>query len=276
MDERGRVLVTGAGCGLGAAIAARFAADGAAVAVLDLDGAAAGRVADRLGGAAVALEVDVTDEVRVTAALDRLPWLPTTLVNNAGIVRFGPLLDQPSTDWRRVLDVNLTGGFIVAREWARRVRDAGTTGCVVNVSSINGQAPGPNAGAYAASKAGLTMLTAQMALEWGPLGIRTNAVAPGMVDGGMSAPIFADEEMRTLRTGRVPLRRLGREDDIAEAVAWLASEASSYVNGQTLVVDGGVTSSVLAFLPRPRSLDGHGLGDAQGPPAISTGGIDPR
>jgi NAD(P)-dependent dehydrogenase (short-subunit alcohol dehydrogenase family) len=134
-------------------------------------------------------------------------------------------------------------------------------GAIVNVTSMNGVAPGPNAGAYGASKAGVALLTQQMALEWGPHGVRVNAVAPGLIDAGMSAPIYADAEVRRARESKVPLGRLGRAEDVAKAVLFLASEEASYVTGQNLLVDGGVTMGIIGQLPRPRSVERPGEGD---------------
>jgi NAD(P)-dependent dehydrogenase (short-subunit alcohol dehydrogenase family) len=117
---------------------------------------------------------------------------------------------------------------------------------------------GPNAGAYGASKAAVALLTSQMALEWGAHGIRVNAVAPGLVDAGMSAPIYADAATRHARESKVPLGRLGTAADIAAVVLFLASDAAAYVTGQNLVVDGGVTGSLIAHLPRPAAVDSVG------------------
>jgi NAD(P)-dependent dehydrogenase (short-subunit alcohol dehydrogenase family) len=142
--------------------------------------------------------------------------------------------------------------------------DAGTGGSLVTVTSMNGVAPGPNAGAYGATKAAVALLTRQMALEWGPLGIRANAVAPGLIDAGMSEPIYADADIRARRAERVPLGRLGTAADVAGAVLFLLSAEAAYVNGTELLVDGGVTSSVISTLPRPRSVDGVGPGGAGG------------
>ena len=179
---------------------------------------------------------------------------------NAGIVRFGPLLDLDVDDWRRVVDVNLTGTFITARSFARRVVDAGRSGAIVTLTSMNGVAAGPNAGAYGATKAGVALLTTQLALEWGPLGIRANAVAPGLIDAGMSGPIYADAEIRRLRSERVPIGRLGTGADVASVVLFLLSDEAAYVSGTELLVDGGVTGSVISTLPRPRSVDSVGPG----------------
>ena len=163
-------------------------------------------------------------------------------------------------DWRSVIDVNLTGVFIGARAVARRMAKRGS-GAIVNITSINGIAPGPNAGAYGASKAGIALVTQQMSIEWGGLGIRVNSVAPGLIDGGMSAPILADPEFRERRTKKVPIGRLGGEDDIAAAVMYLCSDASDYVTGHQLVVDGGIVNSIIATLPRPEAVDGVGVED---------------
>lgn len=262
------VVVTGAGAGLGAAIAGAAADAGWTVGALDRDGDAAARTAATLGDRGVALTADTTDEAAVEAALDRLATAtgrpagdgPDALVANAGIVRFGPLLDAALADWRAVVDVNLTGTFVTARAVARRLVAAGRPGAIVAVTSMNGVVPGPNAGAYGATKAGVARLTQQMALEWGPHAIRVNAVAPGLIDGGMSAPIYADPEVRRRREERVPLGRLGTPADVAAVVLFLLSDAAAYVTGTEVLVDGGVTPSVIATLPRPESVDSVGDG----------------
>jgi NAD(P)-dependent dehydrogenase (short-subunit alcohol dehydrogenase family) len=123
------------------------------------------------------------------------------------------------------------------------------------VTSMNGVVPGPNAGAYGATKAGVALLTQQMAVEWGPAGIRANAVAPGLIDGGMSAPIYADPAIREQRSARVPLGRLGSSEDVADAVLFLLSDHAGYITGTELLVDGGVTPSIISTLPRPRAVD---------------------
>ncbi len=248
------MIVTGAGRGIGAEIARQAAGDGYRVGVLDIDTDAAERVAGELPEA-VALEASTTDSDVVEAVLDVF-GTPDVLVNNAGIVRFSPLLDHSETDWRAVVEVNLTGPFVCGRAVARRLITEGRGGTIVNVSSINGIAPGPNSGAYSATKAGVIQLTRQMAIEWGPAGIRVNSVAPGIIDDGMSAPILADPEVRATRSARTPIQRLGTAADIARAVLWLGSDDAGYVSGHNLVVDGGVVSTVLAGMPRPQHIDG--------------------
>ena len=184
----------------------------------------------------------------MAAAVRRLGAVDV-LVNNAGILRTGPLLDHSADDFRLVMDVNLTGAFIAAQAAARYMRDH-DGGVIINISSINGLHPSPNCGAYVAAKAGLIGLTQQMSIEWGQFGIRVNAIAPGFIDGGMSSPYYANTRVRERRSGAVPLGRLGTVDDVADAALFLASPEAGYISGHTLTVDGGVINSVLLQLPR--------------------------
>jgi NAD(P)-dependent dehydrogenase (short-subunit alcohol dehydrogenase family) len=271
-----QAIVTGAGSGIGRAIALAAASAGYRVGVLDHDPASAVAVAAAINGRAnghgngnangngapagperqaVPLVADVADEPAVEIALDAFGAVPDLWVNNAGIVRFGPLVEQTVNDWRAVVDVNLTGTFVGARAAARRMIAAGVAGSIVNITSMNGVAPGPNAGAYGATKAAVALLTQQMALEWGPQGVRVNAVAPGLIDAGMSEPIYADPEFRERRGSKVPLGRLGTAEDVAAVVLFLASPGAAYVTGQNLLVDGGVTSNIIGQLPRPEAVD---------------------
>lgn len=255
-SQQRSMLVTGAARGLGAAIADAAVAAGYRVGVIDVVDA------EQSSGSDVSpvqrFTCSISDEAGIDAVLDQF-GTPDVVVNNAGIVRFGPLVDQRLDDMRAVLDVNLIGTFVVARAVARRWIASGTRGgAIVNLTSMNGVMAGPNAGAYGASKAGIALLTSQMAIEWGPHGIRVNAVAPGLIDAGMSAPIYADAVTRQARESKVPLGRLGVATDIADVVLFLASDAAAYVTGQNIVVDGGVTGSVIAHLPRPAAVDSVG------------------
>lgn len=227
------------------------------------------------GGRAIPLVASTTDEIRLDAELTRFTdefGTPGCLVNNAGIVRFGPLVDLDTNDFRAVVEVNLTGTFICARMVARRMVAAGKGGSIVNITSMNGVQAGPNAGAYGATKAAIALLTQQMGMEWGPFGIRVNAVAPGLIDGGMSEPIYADPDVRHARESKVPLGRLGLEDDIANAVLFFASAESAYITGQNLLVDGGVTMSMIANLPRPKSVDSVGSPTPDSRPILDRNG----
>ncbi|MFZ9051340.1 MAG: SDR family NAD(P)-dependent oxidoreductase, partial [Steroidobacteraceae bacterium] len=233
------ILVTGGANGIGAAICRAAAEEGYRVGVVDLSPEACQTLVSSLPGAGhQALAADVTREDQITAVFDAFGDCPDVVVNNAGIVRFGSLLEQTVDDWRTVVGINLTGSYIVAREAGLRMRPRGS-GCIINMSSINAITPGPGSGAYPSTKAGVVAMTELLALELGGDGIRVNAVAPGFVDGGMSAPIYADPEVRALRGGAVPLKRLASEQDIANAVLWLASDKAGYVTGHHLVVDGG-------------------------------------
>jgi NAD(P)-dependent dehydrogenase (short-subunit alcohol dehydrogenase family) len=245
-------LITGAGSGLGAAIARRLAAEGYRIAVLDTDGAGARSVAGSLPGGA-AFECDVTDEAEVAGTLDAVVATfgaaPDGLVNNAGVVRFGNLLEHSVADFRKVLDVNLVGTFIVARAVGRMMAARGS-GAIVNLTSLNAFAASPDAGAYPASKAAVAKLTEQLALTLGPSGVRVNAVAPGFIDAGMSEPIYRDPAVKAVRGAAVPVGRIGEADDVANVVAFLLSDAAAYVHAQHLLVDGGVACSLKNHLPR--------------------------
>jgi NAD(P)-dependent dehydrogenase (short-subunit alcohol dehydrogenase family) len=256
------MIVTGGAHGLGAAIAAAAVAAGYRVATLDVADpplTTGGNGVDPDASSIERFVGSVTDEAAVDRALDTF-GVPDVVVNNAGIVRFAPLVELAADDFRGVVDVNLIGTFLVARAAARRWIAAGRDGTIVNVTSMNGVAAGPNAGAYGPSKAAVALLTSQMALEWGAHGIRVNAVAPGLIDAGMSEPIYADPASRAARESKVPLGRLGTAGDVADVVLFLASDQARYVHGQNVVVDGGVTGSVIAHLPRPSTLDSVGEG----------------
>jgi NAD(P)-dependent dehydrogenase (short-subunit alcohol dehydrogenase family) len=245
-------LVTGAAGGLGAAIAARFAREGYRLAILDNDAAQIDAQARSIAGARpycadIANEDDV--ERAVAAICSDFGAVPDVLVNNAGIVRFGPFLEHSVADFRRVVDVNLVGTFIVSRSVGRRMAER-RSGAIVNITSLNAVAVSPDAGAYPAAKAAIAKLTEHMALSLAPYGIRVNAVAPGFIDAGMSAPIYKDPDARRTRSAAVPAGRLGTADDVADAVLFLASDAASYIHGQHILVDGGVFCSLKNHLPR--------------------------
>lgn len=242
-----RAIVTGGGQGIGAEIVRGLVAAGYWVGVLDQNAAAAESLVTELGSSEV-LPIDVSDQSAVANAIQGFGTL-NLLVNNAGIVRFGPLLDQSADDIASVIEVNLIGTINCAQSAARSMA-AQSGGVIINMSSVNAVHPAPNVGIYAATKAAITSLTQLQALEWGPLGIRVNAVAPGFIDAGMSAPIFLDDNVRAKRSGGVPLKRLGTAEDVVQAVLFLASDTSGYIHGHELVVDGGVIQSVLAHLPR--------------------------
>ncbi|MFV0643237.1 MAG: SDR family NAD(P)-dependent oxidoreductase [Sphingomonadaceae bacterium] len=241
-------IITGAAQGIGAEIAATLTRKGYRVGIADIDSDKVEQTASLLEGS-TSLVCDVTSETAVTAAFDTFGAVPDLVVNNAGIVRFGPLAEQSVADFAQVVSVNLNAVYIVTREAVRRMQDRGS-GHVISLTSINAYGPGPGAGAYPATKSAVKQLMRQFSLEYGEAGIRFNSIAPGFIDGGMSTPIYADPKVRALRSAGVPLGQLGKPSDIAEAVAFLDSENGGYINGHDLVVDGGVTNSVLRNLPR--------------------------
>lgn len=241
-------IITGGAAGLGEEIAQRLALAGYRVGILDLNPDTVAAAAERIDDA-VGLVADVRDAEQVAAAFERFGSAPDLLVNNAGIVRFGPMEEQSLDDYIDVINVNLLGSCICARQAAIGMLARGS-GHIINFTSVNGIHPAPNVGLYGGTKAAMANMTQAMSIEWGPRGVRVNAIAPGFIDAGMSKPIYANPKIREIRGSGVPLRRLGSGSDIAEAVLFLDSDSASYINGHQLVVDGGVSNSVMAHLPR--------------------------
>lgn len=248
-------VVTGAGSGIGRAVSHAFANSGARVALLDVDAKAAGNTAaeiERAGGVSRAYRCDVSDEADVECvAGDVLAELGRAdcLVNNAGMIRAGRLADLSLADWNAVLAVNLTGFFLCARAFGAQMREAGQ-GSIVNMASIASGFPTPSAGAYSVTKAGVAMLSRQLAVEWGPEGVRSNAVCPGMILTDLSRSMYEAPGVEAARCATIPSRRIGQPEDIAQAVLFLASERSSYMNGAEITVDGGFTANLLSLVPR--------------------------
>lgn len=258
LDIEGKVaVVTGAAGGIGKAIAETLGAAGARVAVLDRDGDACAAVADGLGApAALGLGFDAGDPATIAAAAARVEATLgpcDILVNNAGILRSGGLDTVTPEDWDLVLRINLTGYFACARAFGAAMLARGA-GALVHVASIAASEPQAFSGAYSASKAGVAMLSRQLAFEWGPRGVRSNCVSPGMIRTPLSEPFYRVPGIAEARSAVVPVRRIGVPGDIADAVAFLASPRAAYVNGQDVIVDGGFSQTLMSHVPRP----GHG------------------
>ena len=241
-------IVTGAGAGIGKAICQKLSLNNYRVGMLDLNEENVNEASKGIENS-VPLHGDVTNQESIKKAFEKFGEIPDLLVNNVGIVLFGPLEEHSVEDYSKSLNINLLGSFITSRILINDMIKRGS-GSIINMSSVNGVNPGIGIGAYPASKAGIISMTQQMAIEWGKFGIRVNCISPGFIDAGMSKPIYEDPKVRELRGGAVPSGRLGEADDIANAVLFLDSENASYVNGHNLVVDGGVISSVIAQLPR--------------------------
>jgi NAD(P)-dependent dehydrogenase (short-subunit alcohol dehydrogenase family) len=244
---RRSAIITGGASAMSTDVARRLLALGWRVALLDLGPMADHPLQETADVSFYA--ADVTAEAQVAAALADFGGVPDLLVNAAALIRFGAMHEQSAESFRKVVDVNVCGTLIPSLLVARGMAERGS-GVIVNVTSINAINPGPGTGAYPASKAAVAKLTEQMALEWGPLGIRVNAIAPGFIDCGMSAVVYADPVIRAERSKGVPVRRLGLPGDIAAGVMFLASDEAAYIHGHHLVVDGGVTPSLLSHLRR--------------------------
>jgi NAD(P)-dependent dehydrogenase (short-subunit alcohol dehydrogenase family) len=248
-------LITGAARGIGLAVARRYRDEGAAVAVADIDEAAAHRSAERLaeqtGARVTGIGIDVSDEASVAAAADATETAlgpVDILVANAGILVLKPALDLTTDEFRRVLDVNLTGTFVTAREFGGRMRDRGDGGRIVVSSSMFGVRGGRTNSAYSASKFGQIGLVECLAAEWGVHGILVNAVCPGQIATDMMAGLIADRAAQTGRAvadveadlvERIATGRMATPDEIADVYVFLASPLSRYVTGRSHVVDGG-------------------------------------
>jgi glucose 1-dehydrogenase len=253
----GRVAaVTGSGSGIGRGIAERLAAEGAAVAALDIDPAAAEetmQIIRQAGGTADAFVCDVSDETSFRKAGEAAAASLGSVgivVNNAGLLRPAPLAGMTLAQWNGVLAVNLTGAFLSTLVFGPAMRAAGQ-GAFVHVGSIASSFAQTRGGAYSASKAGICGLSSTIAAEWGPDGIRSNVVHPGLIRTALSAAFYGDENLKRRREATIASRRTGVPNDVAGAVLFLASEMSGYVNGAEITVDGGFSRMAIDLIPRP-------------------------
>ena len=259
LDLAGRVcVVTGGGSGIGAGTARELAANGACVAVLDCDADSAAAVAagiERTGGRAISLTADVASADAIAAAAQQVTLqlgACDVLVNNAALVGYaGPLMDADLERWDRMLAVNLTGALICTRAFGRQMIDAGRGGSIVNVASICGHMPMAQGGVYSVGKAGLMMMTRLLALELAEHRIRCNSVSPGLVRTPATEVAYDDAEMGEARRRMVPAGRVAEAADMANVIAFLASDRSGYVDGQDILVDGALSQTLMSYVPKP-------------------------
>jgi len=234
-------IVTGGAQGIGEACARRFAREGARVVVADVDDARGNALAAELPQA-LYVRCDVGDKAQVDALVAQVLQVHgriDVLVNNAGIFRAADFLDITEDDFDAVLRVNLKGAFLMGQAAARAMATAGR-GAIVNMSSVNGVLTIPTIASYNVSKGGINQLTRVMALSLADRGVRVNAVAPGTIATELAAKaVLTSDDARARILGRTPMKRLGEPAEVADVVAWLASDAASYVTGEIVVVDGG-------------------------------------
>jgi NAD(P)-dependent dehydrogenase (short-subunit alcohol dehydrogenase family) len=238
--------VTGASSGLGAHFATVLAAAGADVILSARRPDALAAIAEGIraaGGRCSTVPLDVTDQASIDALGDRLDRIDI-LINNAGLAREAPALDQSEDDWDIVLDTNLKGMFLMTKAVARALRQRGAPGSIINIASILGLRQGGRVLSYAVSKAGAIQLTKTMALELARFGIRVNALAPGYVETDLNRDFWATEPGKAMLQ-RIPQRRLGQLEDLDGPLLLLASDASAYMTGSVIAVDGGHLVSAL-------------------------------
>lgn len=240
-------IVTGAGTGIGQAIAARLGAEGAKV-IVDYVGKSDGaeetlRRIEQAGGDGEMVMADITrmDDVRrlIDAAWNRF-GSADILVNNAGMELKSDFWDTTEEDYDRVMQVNLRGAFFLSQAFVRRLRDAKKPGRIVNISSVHEDMTFPGFATYCSSKGGLRMLMRNLAVELGPLGITVNNVAPGAIQTPMNKALLEDKPKLNALLAKIPLGRLGTPEDVAGLVTFLATDDAAYVTGATFVIDGGL------------------------------------
>ena len=235
-------LVTGAAQGIGYACAEALSEQGLQLVVVDIDESKINDAAKTLGQATVAITCDMGDPTQINALFDRIDadyGSLGVLVNNAGIALPGDFLDTTHEQFQRVIDINLTGTFNATQRAAKTMVANKVEGAIVNMSSINALVAIPSIAAYCASKGGVMQLTKAAALALAPHNIRVNAVGPGSIDTAMMAGVNSNPEAMNTVMSRTPLKRIGTAREIADVVAFLASDKASYITGETIYVDGG-------------------------------------
>ena len=249
------VAVTGAASGIGASVVRQLVEAGARVALIDRDAEGVRRLADGLaatGARTLAVPCDISSEEQTLAAAQKVQadlGDCAALINNAGLLRPGALDSVNLADWNAVLAVNLTGYLLCSRAFKPQLEQ--TRGALVHVASISANFPQTASGAYSAGKAGVLSLSRQMAAEWGPQGIRSNTICPGMIRTPLSAKFYEEPGFEEKRARVTASRRIGEPQDIADVALFLASPRSGYMNGAELAVDGGMSSMLMDMVPRP-------------------------
>lgn len=258
LELEGKVcVVTGAASGIGAEIARQLASVGARVAVLDRDEPGAVATAQGIaatGAQAIAVTCDIADKASVDRAADQVErelGRCDVLVNNAATIYAAALMDIDMVRWNQLMSVNVGGFLLCSQAFGRQMIAAGGGGSIVHIASISGRVPQPYSGPYSVSKAGVKMLSQLLAVELGEHGIRSNVVSPAMVRTPLTEGIYQNPEVLRRREDIVPARRISGPRDLAEVVLFLASARSGYVNGQDILVDGGLSTAWLTLIPRP-------------------------
>lgn len=245
----GRVaVVTGSSSGIGRAIAIRLAQEGASV-VIDYVGPSEGATetlqsVNAAGGKGITFEADVASVPAVEALIERA-WSEfgsaDILVNNAGMEKKSDFCDVTEADYDKVLGVNLKGPFFLAQAFVRKLRDAKKPGRIINISSVHEDMAFPTFATYCLSKGGMRMMTRDLCVELGPLGITINNIAPGAINTPINAGLLADKPKLDALLANIPAGRLGTPEEVAGLVAYLCSDEASYVNGATFLIDGGLS-----------------------------------
>ena len=250
-------VVTGAAGGIGSAIATALLRQGARVVLLDRDADKCRQLAEQLAPlsaepiTAIACDIADPDSVqRAAVQVESQYGRCDVLVNNASVLQPGGLAEIGLAQWNQLLAVNLTGYLLCSQAFGRLML-ARSSGRIVHIASIAAHFPQTWSGAYSAAKAGVSMLSRQLAAEWGPRGVRSNAICPGLIRTPLSAAFYADPEVERQRCAMTANGRIGEPGDIADAVLFLASPRADYVNGAELTVDGGLEGMLMALIPRP-------------------------